>query len=446
MAPVIKGVKLAGQSAGAKLVPHQHAARERRFNFPPAWYMTFPMHSGSLKSRPSTPEISGQYTLANRARRCLPFRGKGILFLLLAGLVASLQAAPPLVDVWRAMDLNTLDDGGAVGSWASASNRVATGAIGLQPIFKTEVTPAGGPVVRFTNSLLTVPDSPVGGSTAFSLALVFRANKVGANDGTQWYGKTGIVDAEASGTQPDWGVVIDQSGHVGMGTGDPDVSTYSTGASLIGTTFHTALFTWGNSTQAVYVDTRAPVVQANVSTTPRMNAGFALGGIFTGEGESRRRLVGDLVEIRFYDGALSTDEASNVIAELRSLHISNTGPRIITFAATTNWLYLGASALLSWEVTNADQVIIDQGIGPVPARGSRLVTPFETQSYTLTAITAAGSRSKASPSRSIQACPSRPTTSSARPTTPRWPSPSKAPIRKAPTSLMRSPRRRNTGP
>ena len=316
------------------------------------------------------------------------------MFLLLAGLVASLQAAPPLVDVWRAMDLNTLDDGDAVGSWASASNRVATGAIGLQPIFKTEVTPAGGPAVRFTNSLLTVPDSPVGGSTAFSLALVFRANKVGANDSTQWYGKSGIVDAEDPGDRRDWGTVIDQSGHVGLGTGDRDVSTYSTGPSLVGTSFHVALFTWGNSTQAVYVDARAPIVQTGVSTTPRTNTGFAIGGILTGEGESRRRLVGDLVEIRFYDGALNATEASNVIAELRSLHISNSGPRIVTFAATTNWLYLGASVLLSWEVTNADQVILDNGIGAVPARGSRLVTPLETQSYTLTASTAAGSRSK----------------------------------------------------
>src|SRR5947207_14956163 len=109
---------------------------------------------------------------------------------LLLGILLPLGSASAagLLDVWRAADLN-LNDGDTVGTWSSASNRVAGAVVGT-PILKRNVTPAGGSAVRFNRQRMAVPNSPAGGRSAFSIAYVFRADAVGANDaGNNWYGK-----------------------------------------------------------------------------------------------------------------------------------------------------------------------------------------------------------------------------------------------------------------
>ena len=49
-----------------------------------------------------------------------------------------------------------------------------------------------------------------------------------------------------------------------------------------------------------------------------------------------------------------------------------------------------ASATLSWNVTNATSVVIDQGIGSVPAAGSRVISPNASTTYTVTAYYSGG--------------------------------------------------------
>jgi len=61
-------------------------------------------------------------------------------------------------------------------------------------------------------------------------------------------------------------------------------------------------------------------------------------------------------------------------------------PVIRTFVAEPSTIQRGESATLRWEVENADSVSIDQGIGTVPASGTRQVFPSTTTTYTLTAI------------------------------------------------------------
>src|SRR5437867_12120104 len=118
-------------------------------------------------------------------------------------------------------------------AWISASNRNANSVVGL-PVLKRGVTPAGGNAVRFSRNRMSVPNSPVSGRSAFSIAYVFKADTPGANDaGANWYGKTGVVDAEQGGITADWGTVLTETGQVGIGSGSPDLSTYSTGASLV---------------------------------------------------------------------------------------------------------------------------------------------------------------------------------------------------------------------
>src|SRR5436190_11174170 len=249
-------------------------------------------------------------------------RGASVAFMLLAFFSFLLwpARAANLIDVWRAEDLN-LNDGDAVTTWTSTGSRAANPVAGTgQPVLKLGVTPAGGKAVRFNGNRMAIGSSTVGGRTAFSLVYVFKADAIGANANAQWYGKSGIVDAEQPGITADWGTVITETGNVGLGIGQGDTSLYSSGASLVDGAYHVAAFTWGGGVQAVYVDSRAPVSLAS-ATAARNNVGFSFGGINTDEGGASRRLVGDLVEIRFYDTALTSIEASNVIDELRTTHI-----------------------------------------------------------------------------------------------------------------------------
>src|ERR1043166_3926486 len=114
------------------------------------------------------------FAKVQRNRRMLQLVLFGFLFAVLLNFSSPAKAAA-LVDVWRADSIN-LNDGDTVGTGISSSNRTANSAVGV-PIFKRNVTPAGGPAVRFNRNRMAVTSSPVGGRTAFSIALVFRADQ-----------------------------------------------------------------------------------------------------------------------------------------------------------------------------------------------------------------------------------------------------------------------------
>lgn len=71
--------------------------------------------------------------------------------------------------------------------------------------------------------------------------------------------------------------------------------------------------------------------------------------------------------------------------------VTPTSPIINLFSASSSILTEGESATLSWAVTDATTVTIDQGIGNVALSGSTSVSPASTTTYTLTAINSAGS-------------------------------------------------------
>ena len=68
-------------------------------------------------------------------------------------------------------------------------------------------------------------------------------------------------------------------------------------------------------------------------------------------------------------------------------------PPSATLAATQGSIVRGKSALLTWSSTNADAVLLDNGIGVVPPAGSLPVFPVETSTYTATASNENGSAS-----------------------------------------------------
>jgi hypothetical protein len=66
-------------------------------------------------------------------------------------------------------------------------------------------------------------------------------------------------------------------------------------------------------------------------------------------------------------------------------------PSIASFGASPDAITAGSRAQLSWAVTGARSVSIDNGVGSVALSGSRTVTPAVTTTYTLTAQNASGS-------------------------------------------------------
>jgi hypothetical protein len=69
-------------------------------------------------------------------------------------------------------------------------------------------------------------------------------------------------------------------------------------------------------------------------------------------------------------------------------------PTIATFDAVPQTINAGDSAVLVWATTDADNVVIDPGVGPVPSAGSRQVKPNSTTTYTMTATGRSGSITK----------------------------------------------------
>lgn len=62
----------------------------------------------------------------------------------------------------------------------------------------------------------------------------------------------------------------------------------------------------------------------------------------------------------------------------------------IDFSASPTSIRLGEEATLSWSTTNTESVVIDSGVGNVPAQGTIQVSPRESITYTATAQGAGG--------------------------------------------------------
>ncbi len=58
---------------------------------------------------------------------------------------------------------------------------------------------------------------------------------------------------------------------------------------------------------------------------------------------------------------------------------------VLEFSVEPTTIERGQSALLRWSVSNANNISLDNGIGVVPANGTRKVIPSETTTYTLRA-------------------------------------------------------------
>lgn len=74
--------------------------------------------------------------------------------------------------------------------------------------------------------------------------------------------------------------------------------------------------------------------------------------------------------------------------EVQSPAATNPTPPVIQFSVSPEGILPKNSAILSWNVTNATTVVIDNGIGPVALSGTMPVSPDVSTTYTLTAANA----------------------------------------------------------
>lgn len=79
----------------------------------------------------------------------------------------------------------------------------------------------------------------------------------------------------------------------------------------------------------------------------------------------------------------------------KSVVLSVNAPIVAEFNVDPNTIAVGSLATLHWDVTGATSVSIDQGIGNVSPVGSKVVYPYNTTTYTLTASSSCCSVSKA---------------------------------------------------
>jgi hypothetical protein len=73
-----------------------------------------------------------------------------------------------------------------------------------------------------------------------------------------------------------------------------------------------------------------------------------------------------------------------------------TPPVIIEFSNSPSTINSGGTSTLLWNVTGADSVSIDQGIGQVNAAGTRVVSPATSTVYTISASNSAGTVTRSS--------------------------------------------------
>jgi hypothetical protein len=87
---------------------------------------------------------------------------------------------------------------------------------------------------------------------------------------------------------------------------------------------------------------------------------------------------------------MATNSSGSATATTTVTVTSQPLPVISSFGSSPTTIMAGSSSILSWLVSGANTVSIDQGIGTVGASGSLRVAPFPTTTFTLTATSAAG--------------------------------------------------------
>lgn len=124
------------------------------------------------------------------------------------------------------------------------------------------------------------------------------------------------------GCQSEWGLVISGNGRLGAGLGRPAVTGYSPEAGFNDVVPHVVVFAKSGSEFALIVDGQVNYFEgagfeARLTRDMIIGSVQSLGAAFNG----------DIAELRFYDGAVSVSEASELSLQMVSTYGGNIVPR-----------------------------------------------------------------------------------------------------------------------
>lgn len=225
--------------------------------------------------------------------------------------------------VWNA-DTLTGTNNSAVTAWASTNGlHVATVAgVGKSVTAPTLVQSAlnGHHAVRFTGSLMTglgIPavQNPVGGSTNFTVAFVFRTTTAGKTT-NQWYSSIGIVDAEQPGTANDWGISFSGEGRLLAGIGNADITSASKLFDLHDGAPHAVVIAYDmvGGTISIMADGLGTTQSVGAHLAPRNAYRIVLGSL---DALSGQFFSGDVAALRFFPNrALTSAEMTTLCLEM----------------------------------------------------------------------------------------------------------------------------------
>lgn len=303
-------------------------------------------------------------------------------------------AVPSTTEIFRASDLTTqipgIANGDLVTTWLGSLNSTPATAGVAAPVFHLGATPSGAPAVQFvagSNSVLSIAtgSDPAAGLTNFSVAAVFRGTAPAGGTPANWWDMAGLLDDEESGTPADWGLEVDGSGQVVLGTGSANGQVTVAGYNTIGSTFHVVVASYDslNGVQLIKVDDQPAVSQSGLVGSPRISGTRPLN---IGGNQYGNYFTGDIAELRIYTGALSSTEMSGVITDLKtnysltfpsdlvavSLSVTSTSPGSIQIAwpssatalgyvleSTTNLLSGWSTSGLTVGTSGANSVVTD---------------------------------------------------------------------------------------
>ena len=295
----------------------------------------------------------------------------------LAGLVGwlglspslSLAAPPGMIASWA------LNEGvGTIADDGSGNGNI--GALTGGPVWQSATNCKVGPCLSFdgVSSRVDIPNSPSLNTTSgFTVALWYQA---AAN--------TGSIASKPLGTGSlnSWQLEFLDSSTLSFTSSDSLAQTFDTiPASPAGTwTFVTA--SWDGTTKKLYLDGVERLSAARLiafDTSPVVIGGDYNSGLFV------LPFGGSVDEIKIFDRALTPAEILALYQEAASAL-----PVISSFTASPAFIIAGEASTLSWSVSGATSLTIDQGIGDVTAATSSVVSPGATTTYTVTATNSGG--------------------------------------------------------
>ncbi len=246
-----------------------------------------------------------------------------------------LLAGDPIAH-WLAQDLNAnFDDGAIVTGWTDSMNQIvaATSDDGAPQLIRGAV--GGRSVVRFDAAdgsdamRVAFGENPLSSAGDFTVAVVFSTTATDLRAGQQWYEHTGLLDSSNLGLTTDWGISLNDQGQVaagvGAGFGRTSATVYSSSSGLNDGNAHVLVLSREGTQISLYVDNEAADKRddANSNAIAR-TLDLTLGDIQSGGGP----FSGDIAEVRIYDAAMNSSEASGLHDEIIAYY-NNSAPNAV---------------------------------------------------------------------------------------------------------------------